>query len=452
MASPLLMAPLALPPDLVEVRAGDVDQDGRDELVLVSRKDRGNQPDSMSLTVVHFSALGVEEARQQIELGAVARYWDIQGGIWIIDGQGVARIDLDGTLHRVASLPTPLDGLGPTTPAPLDFAHDLDGDGSAELLVYSRGVFFAIDAQGERQGALVAPADGFLGSRDRAGATGWVTSQRMPALVVDDIDGDGRDDLLLPERDQAKLALSGATIGERLLDVKLPLDLEPEEKPALDQDTEERRVAGAWFQDLDGDGRTDLLVHRTVTKGSWFGSTAELFFASGDGKSFVKRQSIETDAAAVDVRTLDFDGDGDLDLLVPQVDVNMGNLASALVSKVVKIDLTLFVMEDGQYAEDPVRLARLKFPVDRSEVMHVQGRLDLTGDGIVDLVTDNGEDVVSVYPGRAYAFADEPSHSHAIRVPPGEDHLFTHDLNGDGRAEIVVWGRGQRQGALLRVP
>jgi len=452
LATPLLMAALSLPPDVDALRAGDVDGDGRDELIMICRHDGGTDPDAIDLTIVHFDSAGNEEGRDEVKLGTTARFWDIQDGLWAVDGQGISRLGLDGTVDRVATLTTPLAGLGPTTPVAADIAHDLDHDGVADVLAFSSGVLHVVDASGRAWGALAAPSEGALATRTRAGATGLGATQRSPSVAVADMDGDGLDDILLPERDELRVALTRDVAGAEVHTSRLPLDLEPDDRNNIDQDKEERRVAGTWIDDFDGDGRADLLVQRMVTRGSWFGSTAELYFAPGDGSRFVHRQSVETDAAAVDLIVVDYDGDGDKDVVIPQVDVNMGNLASALLAKVVKVDLTLFLMEEGRLSEEPIRLRRLRFPLDAGDRMQLEGHFDLTGDGIVDLVTNDGEDVLRVYPGSLDGFAEDPSHERAVTIPPGEDHLFAHDLTGDGRAELVVWGQGQASGHVLRVP
>ena len=115
MAAPLLLASLALPADLIGVTAGEVDDDGRDELVLISRTNEGTDTDTITLTVVHFDAQGAEEGRDTLELGSTPRFWDIHSGIWLLDGKGVARLHLDGRVERIAELVTPLAGLGPST-------------------------------------------------------------------------------------------------------------------------------------------------------------------------------------------------------------------------------------------------------------------------------------------------------------------------------------------------
>jgi|GEM_PF-1166118 len=448
----LQSTPISLPPDLVEVRAGDLDGDGRAELVLIGRTEQREAPATITLTGVHFDAAGAELARQTLPLGNRAQLWDIQEGLWIVDGQGVASLGLDGKRSRVAALDGLLTRLGPTTPLAADIAQDLDRDGVADILVYSGGAVHAFAADGRDWGAVTAAAEGGLHSTDQAGGTILGAAIRTPSMEVGDVDGDGRDDLLLPRRAELRVAFTGARLGEREARMKLPLDLAPPKDGAVDTSKEQRRIARSWFRDLDGDGKVDLLVHTQVSHGSWFGATAELMVARGTGQAFLQSQVIRTQAAAIDPKLVDVDGDGDLDLLVPQIDLTMGNLASALVSHQVKVDATLYRMQDGRYLEPPITLRRIKLPVDNSDTMQLNLEHDVDGDGIIDMVSNDGEDAVRVYAGSADAIADTPLAQVTVKVPPGHDTLFVQDLTGDGRVEILVWGPHQRQGTLLRLP
>jgi hypothetical protein len=201
---------------------------------------------------------------------------------------------------------------------------------------------------------------------------------------------------------------------------------------------------------VDGDGKLDLAVHRLVRGDSWFGASAELILARGTGAGFIKPQLIKTDNAAISVDLIDWDGDGDLDLLAPQVDVGIGNLARALVSKEVSVDVGLHLMEGGTWAVEPIVLAEVDFPIDNPDQLQQAWGEDLTGDGIGDLLTTAEEGRVLLFAGSATGLAEKPSGSVVVTVPRGGEPLFVHDFSGDGAGEVLVWGPGQRQGTLLR--
>lgn len=440
-----------LPADAAELRAGDVDGDGRDELVVVSRTPRPGAPAYVKLTILHFGDNGALRGRHVVDLGARATLWDVDHGLWVVDKEGLAKIDPPtGQSARIAKLPTALAALGPTTPAWAPLAHDLDGDGAPELLVWSAGRYHAFRADGTAFGSIPAPSEGALGVDWRTGGARTSVTVTPPPLSISDLDGDGRRDLLLPSGAKIAAYYTGESLGARAATLALPLDLEPVEEAPKPGDTR-RRITGVWLDDIDGDRRTDLAVQRIVLSGSWWGATAELSWAKGRGDGFGALSTLALGAAAFGVELVDFDGDGDKDFLAPVADVNIGTIARALVAKSARVDLSLFRFEGGQFA--PAKLLRqLGFPLEQPDRFQAAMRADVDGDKRVDLVTNDAEDRVRVYRGAGDGLASGPSWEVPIRVPVADDTLFVHDLTGDGRAEIVVWGPKERTGTLLRLP
>jgi hypothetical protein len=444
---PLLATALLFPPHLHELRAGDIDQDGRDELVLVSRLPRGAQPDAVQLTVVHFDAAGREEDRETLTLGQEALLWDIEAGLWAVDGDGAR--SLDGT--RVGSQRTPLGGLGRTTPAPANIADDFDQDGVPEVFVFSGGRLHALGTDGVHRGSVPAPGSGSLESHHRAGATQLVASHRLPPFVIADADGDGRKDVLFPRKNKVVVHFSGDTLGARSATWALPLDLQPRDDPRKRQQEERRELDDAWFRDLDNDGKVDLLVHQWVVGKSWFGATAELLFARGTGSGFAPAQRIETETAAVEVRLLDYEGDGDTDLLVPLVDIGLTNLGRALVTRKVQVELGLFELDQGTFTARPRVVHSFGWPITDPDSVQISIDGDIDGDGIVDHIQGVEGAAVEVRLGTSAGISSSAAARRELTVPPGGDPFFVRDLTGDGRAEIVVWGRGEAQGTVLRL-
>ena len=98
-----------------------------------------------------------------------------------------------------------------------------------------------------------------------------------------------------------------------------------------------------------------------------------------------------------------------------------------------------------------ISLRVLGFPLEHPDRFQAQMRLDVDGDAVPDLVTNEGEDKVRIYRGKAGGLESTPAFELAIVVPAGDETLFVHDLTGDGKAEIVVWGPGSTSASVLRV-
>ena len=449
---PLTSLPFDLPADLADLRAADVDGDGRDELVLVSRKPRPGAPATVKLTILHFAPNGALGGRREVDLGSRAALWDIAAGLWILDKDGFARIDPEtGATTRIAKFPTALANLGPTSPAWAPLAHDLDGAGAPELVGWSAGRYLAFRADGAAFGSVAAPAEGALDLDWSTGGARASSTLAPPPLAVSDLDGDGLLDLLLVSGSTLAAYSTGpAGIGARAATVGLPLDLEPPDEDPKPGETR-RRISAVWFEDIDGDTKMDLGVQRIVLAGSWWGATAELAWAKGRGDGFGALTTIPVNAAAFGVELLDFDGDGDKDFLAPVVDIGIGTVARALVARSARVDLALFRMNAGSFAPSKV-LRVFGFPLEQPDRFQASLDGDVDGDGRVDLVTNDGTDTVRVYRGADGALGTTPAFEAAVRVPIADETLFVHDLTGDGRAEIVVWGPKERTGTVLRVP
>lgn len=447
---PLAVAAVPVPTEIVDAVFGDVDADGRDELILVTRLDAGAAPPKVRLVIVRMDAAGAPLPSWTVDLGNRPALWDAGGGLWVVDAQGLARVEPStGAQTRLASFASPLAALGPTSPRHADLAWDLDGDTHPELVTWSAGRWLAFRRTGAAFGAVGGTGTGALSVGWEQGGQAVGATVAIPPLVVGDVDGDGRLDLAFPRGDRLTVYYTGAALGARAAELRLPLDLDPPERAPRPGETR-REVSGVWFQDLDGDGKIDLAVQRLVFSGSWFGSTTEVVWARGTGAGFGPLATTPVAATAFSVEPRDVDGDGDLDIVAALLDTGVANLARMLVQKQARVDLTLFRFGGGAYAA-PAALRTVTFPIETADAFHVDATGDVDGDRRLDLVIDEGQGV-RVYRGTATGLEAAPAHTSTVVVPPGDDNLLVHDLTGDGRAEIVVWGRDAGRVQILRVP
>ena len=154
------------------------------------------------------------------------------------------------------------------------------------------------------------------------------------------------------------------------------------------------------------------------------------------------------DDQAVDVELEDIDNDGDMDLIVPQIDITLSNMARALVARRMQVEILLFEW-NGSLAVQPVPLRSVSIPIENSEDLHVQLATDLTGDGLADMVYQEGDEPLQIFAGSKDGMGDKPWATAEVDVPPGEEALFLHDVTGDGIPEIIVWGPGRTTGSIL---
>ena len=443
----LLMHSLILSPGLIDLDAGDVDGDGVDELILIHRTGPTDRPGSISLEIVDFNDQAEEIDRFQMTLGDVPIIWDVFQGIWVMNADGLMVLAPGaGPPLMVSSIPTQLGYFGPAEPTKGMLVYELDGQEGVELIVWSEGRYHAFRPNGTSLGSIPAPSEGRLRLQEDLVGSRVSYTLAPPSLATADMDGDGRQDLLLPRGDQVEVWFTGEEIGERKTIMSLPIDLNEQSPPGAKV---RRRLAKAWFRDIDGDGQTDFIAHHVVLDGGFFGARAELTVALGTGTSFREPQVVKTEHACFEVFLVDSDGDGDLDVLAPQVDTGFGNMTRALVSRAVQVQLIQFRWDSGGFQEPMQPERMLTMPLQGTPTLHADMSNDLTGDGIPDLVTNDGKEGVWVYDGVDLDL--DAKAGKELTLPPGSDVFFFHDLTGDGRAELVLWAREQKKINVLKL-
>lgn len=434
MSPAALVLTLAAPP--TALLATDLDADGVHELIAAS-EDASADPPGRVLSRVDYGG-----EHEQWSLGSRAAWWDVAHGIWLIDGEGLRRLDGPAP-RRVASFATPLAHTGPATPTRSRVVFDLDGDGRAELLARAGGELLGFDPEGAPLGALPSPGRGGLdGGVDRGGVRQAVTLSGDPFTAAD-ADGDGLEDIVFiePERLRVHFTEPGGRLGERSAVWPLPTPLLD---PARQRGEGQRYTTDVHLRDLDGDGVMDLLVQRLLSDGTVLGTGAELRVWRGGAGGFGAGQVLEIPGGSDAVYPVDLDGDGDLDLVCPQVELSASNLARGLLDGSVSVSLEAWEMREGRYATAPRTLRSVVVPA-RDDAAAWSLFADLDGDGLKDLALyrqgEDGAGELDLWRGRAgLGFEQRPWLSAPVTVPVAE--LLVADLDGDGRGEVVAWAPG----------
>jgi hypothetical protein len=346
----LKILPAAARPGAVAV--GDVDGDGRSDLVVGHRQ-------SGVLRLYIQAASGSLSQGYDLPTGGDGQPSDVSLAIGDFDGDGLndivaARQGLSAFLQmgpgRYKHLLLETSGLRSVV------VGDLNGDGRNEIAAARAAV----------SGVFIVSLDGPGGApEDRLRPRELATDFRPRALACGDVSGDGRDDLVVVNQLGGRAALFTQSADGRL---GLTGCLTPGAFPE-----------GGVIADLDGDGLNDIvLVSRSASGGA-------LWFRQGDGGSFPEapEHTFKTPGSSEAVVAGDLEGDGRRDLVV------LSLAGDAVVAGVY------LLRPPAPFPLSP----SLTIPAGSTPGALALG--DVTGDGREDLVlTDlRGEDV-RVYFGR----------------------------------------------------
>jgi hypothetical protein len=298
----VVFRPLPFDEPIVDVRVVDIDADGREDLVAVSRK----------------SLLLLRSAR----LPAVRR----PAPPLTVVGHGLLGIVREGHYHAVRDpfgafeVGEPrgdslLAALGRTKPALLDAPGDLDGDGRDDAILCG--------AQGFHTPAGLVPLAPEAQLKILHNEAFSVV-YRIPFPVAGNWSGAGHE--LVLHHDDALIAFRGTRQIDR---IPIPLPTRGNEAAAI-------RRNQVFVRDIDGDRRLDLLV--VVARGrtqfmSKFEAAARLFLGGRiydhEKKGFYRPSSfIKVSGMLIQPSLVDLDADGDLDLVLSTIDISILAMAT----------------------------------------------------------------------------------------------------------------------------
>ncbi|MBL4850385.1 MAG: VCBS repeat-containing protein [Planctomycetes bacterium] len=344
-----------------------------------------------------------------------------------------------------------------------DLARDLDGDGLLELIVPTkRG--YAILGRGNKDKVLTKRSEVRLEIDQRFGPTFetkllnrlLTSTLRLRRVVHTDLNADGRQDLI---------AVNAKGLARYL---QRPDGTFPERPDRIDpfkitRGKEEEGGKGGGFtsvrlnlEDVNGDGRADLLATRTMGEIGLFSSLRTqqlLFLAQKDlPQTWDERKPdavLNLKGISADPLLIDWDGDGRKDLVLSTYRMDMLTNVKRVLADSLTITYLIFLQRKGKagvFEDEPDVSFDVEVPLEslqqRGGTQAVIFTADLDGDGVRDQIARRPDGSLVVARGRIERDGDDVELSFSenpvkITVPRTEPPRVV-DLDGDGKSELIL--------------
>lgn len=344
-----------------------------------------------------------------------------------------------------------------------DLARDLDGDGIPELLIPTKRGYAVLSRT--KTSALAESSKLRLEIDQRFGPTFetkllnrlLTSTLRLRRVVNTDLDADGRQDLIAvdPKGLARYLQRPDGTFPERP-DRTDPFRITRGKEEEGDKGSGGFTSVRLNLEDVDGDGRADLLATRTMGEVGLFSSlrTQQLLFLAQEGlpQTWDERKPsavLNLKGISADPTLLDWDGDGRLDLVLSTYRMDMLTNVKRALADSLTISYLIFLQRKGKaepFLDEPDATLDVEVPL---ESLQQQGgaravifTADVDGDGVRDQIARRPDGALVVARGQIERDGDEVELSFSERpvkiTVPRTEPPWIRDLDGDGKDELIL--------------
>lgn len=356
----------------------------------------------------------------------------------VFDGRRVFRLGAPEWKPKPLAIhPLPTIYRGETSGvASVDVARDVNGDGRDDIVLPDFDGLWIVRQHGT--GGFAEPAKIPVAPTMDSSLS---VSYAVPPIYPFDFDGDGRDDLGVHHDSRFKVFKDAMV---ETADVMLPTSL------SVDDDGPVRVLDDVG--DFNGDGVADLSVSTLGMEEDLLAanSTTEIYFGEHrDGRLAFQGEAdtiLETGAFG-EVEMRDVNGDGLADAVVVAGSFSVRKLISALVTRSMSVEVQIYYMRPEGFAGEPDVTRKVKVSEDRSPF----GFGDVNGDGLIDFVqrTDDG---LAVYLGEPTdARLAKRAEEFEVKLPfegRSPSRVEAADLDGDGRDDFLLRYGNQENGGV----
>ncbi|WP_444996599.1 FG-GAP repeat domain-containing protein [Aliikangiella sp. IMCC44359] len=243
------------------------------------------------------------------------------------------------------------------------------------------------------------------------------------------------------------------------ISLNLPIDVKEKEwweivesdGQSIDQHNLSHRSM-SQIKDINNDGIADLLVRFSQSEGVLdrqnnyevylgYNNNEQLSFSSTPDSVII------VEGTTVGIKTIDIDGDNRSEIMLSSLDIGVSQIIGALLSGSIDQDVYIFKMnQQDKYLEDPEvsKEVDLNFSLSSGKSgAPVVKIADFNGDGLKDLLYSDGEKKLRInYGTNKKRMFKRRSKKYKIQLPKDGNLVEAHDLNQDGKHDLIIrYGR-----------
>ena len=418
---------LEAPQNVWDVTVHDFDNDGRNDIAVVSCDERSN-PLEKQLGIYLATETGAYTREPSATLTLPADSGELflaqtddspAKEIVLTDGEGAVIYSfIDGKLQQTGeSRFTSLLPSGVREPSFLrSVASDLDGDGIDEWVVP-----MPLGVEVRRPDAAIARVRCDIQSNASGGDSLYI-SHRLPATHPFTLEGSGQKGIAFLSDEFADFAYGPNWSQHRRYEI--PVNLE------------EKWESDATMADINGDDWPDLMV--TQTRGTVNLEVMTQVYIAAAPFAYPAEPSavFQAKGSIANGMLRDVNGDGLIDMIFIRVPFGVSNIVNFMLRGKVTVEADVYLFDGLRFSDKADYEGSLTIDAPEGREQVANATADFNGDGRLDLAIASSRDTLAIHVGeKDRLFSREPFWE--VTVPSFGTARYT-DLNGDAAQDLLI--------------